>query len=75
MLGGNMKKTNKLPYKKVRVIWQDICSSSQWYDDLNDVDEFTFLSTKSDSSNDNENNTSKLTDNQDSDKAEDDLPF
>ena len=36
------KQQNKLPYKKVRVIWQDICSSSQWYDDLNDVDDFTY---------------------------------
>ena len=42
MPGGPMKKVNKLPYKKVRVIWQDICSSSQWYDDLNDVDDFSF---------------------------------
>ena len=42
-LGGIMKKqNNKLPYKKVRIIWQDICSSSQWYDDLQDVDEFNF---------------------------------
>jgi hypothetical protein len=32
----------KLPYKKVRVIWQDICSSSQWYDDLTDVDKFSY---------------------------------
>jgi|TARA_R100000084_G_scaffold36373_1_gene14588 hypothetical protein len=33
---------NKLKYKRVKVIWQDICSSSQWYDDLSDVDDFTF---------------------------------
>ena len=32
----------KLPYKKVRVVWQDICSSSNWYDDLSDVDDFNF---------------------------------
>ena len=32
----------KLPYKKVRIIWQDICSSSQWYDDLTDVDKFSY---------------------------------
>ena len=32
----------KLPYKKVRVIWVDICSSSQWYDDLADVDKFSY---------------------------------
>lgn len=36
------KQQNKLPYKKVRVIWQDICSSSNWYDDLTDVDDFNF---------------------------------
>ena len=42
MLGGTMKKVNKLPYKKVRVIWQDITTSSQWYDDLSDVDNFTY---------------------------------
>ena len=33
---------NKLKYKRVKVIWQDICSNSQWYDDLQDVDDFTF---------------------------------
>ena len=32
----------KLPYKKVRIIWQDICSSSNWYDDLSDVDNFNY---------------------------------
>ena len=32
----------KLPYKKVRVIWQDICSYSQWYDDLFDLDKFSY---------------------------------
>ena len=32
----------KLPYKKVRIIWVDICSSSQWYDDLADVDKFSY---------------------------------
>ena len=32
----------KLPYKKVRIIWVDICSSSQWYDDLSDVDKFSY---------------------------------
>ena len=32
----------KLPYKKVRIIWVDICSSSQWYDDLKDVDKFSY---------------------------------
>ena len=38
-----MKMTKKkLPYKKVRVIWVDICSSSQWYDDLADVDKFSY---------------------------------
>jgi len=42
MPGGLMKKINKLPYKKVRVIWVDICTSSQWYDDLTDVDSFNF---------------------------------
>ena len=43
MLGGNMKKVkSKFPYKKVRIIWQDICSSSQWYDDLQDVNDFNF---------------------------------
>jgi len=42
MPGGPMKKVNKLPYKKVRVIWQDITTSSQWYDDLSDVDNFTY---------------------------------
>ena len=42
MPGGLMKKVNKLPYKKVRVIWVDICTSSQWYDDLTDVDSFNF---------------------------------
>ena len=36
------KQSNKLPYKKVRIIWQDICSSSNWYDDLQDVDNFDF---------------------------------
>ena len=34
--------TNKLPYKRVKIIWVDICSSSQWYDDLKDVDDFTY---------------------------------
>ena len=33
---------NKLPYKKVRVIWQDITSSSHWYDDLSDLDSFSY---------------------------------
>ena len=33
---------NKLPYKRVKIIWVDICSSSQWYDDLKDVDDFTY---------------------------------
>ena len=33
---------NKLKYKRVKIIWQDICSSSIWYDDLSDVDDFTF---------------------------------
>ena len=38
-----MKMTKKkLPYKKVRIIWVDICSSSQWYDDLSDVDKFSY---------------------------------
>ena len=31
---------NKLKYKRVKVIWIDICSSSQWYDDLKDVYDF-----------------------------------
>ena len=25
-----MKKTNKFPYKRVRVYWQDIVSNSEW---------------------------------------------
>ena len=33
---------NKLKYKRVKVIWVDICSSSQWYDDLKDVDDFSY---------------------------------
>ena len=41
-VGGIMKKTNKLPYKKVRVIWVDIQTSSQWYEDLTDVDNFSY---------------------------------
>ena len=42
MLGGTMKKVNKLPYKKVRVIWQDILNNNAWFDSFDDVDKMTF---------------------------------
>jgi len=29
-LGGNMKKQNKFKYKRVRIYWLDIVSSSEW---------------------------------------------
>ena len=32
----------KFKYKRVKIIWQDIVSSSSWYDDLKDVDDFTY---------------------------------
>lgn len=28
--GGNMKKANKFPYKRVRIYWVDIVSNSEW---------------------------------------------
>ena len=28
--GGNMKKANKFPYKRVRIYWIDIVSCSEW---------------------------------------------
>ena len=28
--GGNMKKTNKFKYKRVRIYWQDPTSNSEW---------------------------------------------
>ena len=36
-----MKKVNKLPYKKVRVIWQDILNNNAWFDSFDDVDKMT----------------------------------
>ena len=32
----------KFKYKRVKIIWVDITSSSSWYDDLKDVDDFTY---------------------------------
>ena len=29
-VGGNMKKLNKFPYKRVRIYWQDPTSMSEW---------------------------------------------
>jgi len=28
--GGNMKKLNKFPYKRVKIYWQDIVSNPEW---------------------------------------------
>jgi hypothetical protein len=28
--GGNMKKANKFPYKRVKIYWVDIVSNSEW---------------------------------------------
>jgi hypothetical protein len=30
VLGGSMKKVNKFPYKRVKIIWIDIVSCSEW---------------------------------------------
>ena len=32
----------KFKYKRVKIVWVDITSSSSWYDDLKDVDDFTY---------------------------------
>ena len=32
----------KFKYKRVKIIWIDPTSSSSWYDDLKDVDDFTY---------------------------------
>ena len=32
----------KFKYKRVKIIWVDITSSSSWYDDLKDVDDFSY---------------------------------
>ena len=29
-VGGIMKKTNKFPYKRVKIYWQDIVSNPEW---------------------------------------------
>ena len=42
MRGGPMKKVNKLPYKKVRVIWQDILNNNAWFDGFDEVDRMTY---------------------------------
>ena len=34
-----MKKVNKLPYKKVRVIWQDILNNNAWFDSFDAKDQ------------------------------------
>ena len=40
--GGIMKKVNKFPYKRVRIIWQDIVTDASWFDSLEDVDKLNF---------------------------------
>ena len=32
----------KIPYKKVRVIWQDILNDNSWFDSLDDVNKMNF---------------------------------
>ena len=32
----------KFKYKRVKIIWQDIVTDPSWYDDLKDVDDFTY---------------------------------
>ena len=32
----------KLPYKKVRVIWQDILNDNSWFDSIDDVNKMNF---------------------------------
>ena len=54
--------------------WQGDDGSDKYTTEVN-VDEFTFLSTKKDSGNNMEQNLPPVSDSQETDKAEDDLPF
>ena len=36
------KKQNKLPYKRVRIIWQDILNDNSWFDNMKQVDNMTY---------------------------------
>jgi single-strand DNA-binding protein len=54
--------------------WQGDDGADRYTTEIN-VDEFTFLSTKKESSPNVESNESTTTNNQKSDQAEDDLPF
>ena len=37
-----MRGTKKFKYKRVKIIWQDILTCPNWYDDLTDVDKLTY---------------------------------
>ena len=37
-----LKQQNKLPYKRVRVIWQDILNDNSWFDSNKQIDNMTY---------------------------------